>query len=262
MFTNNQTGYYGVREDILPMTNASKRLPIVFCLDVSPSMGWKEGNNSSSIELLNAAVANFVQELKKDAKARAAAEIAFVTFSTNIEMDSEFESISSMKTPTFKPVRRGGTQMAAAVLRSIEKIEEGRRQLENSEIGYYAPFMVLVTDGNPDKNDDPAKYNRALALVKSHCDSHIGASEIIVPFIIGVGDNIDAETLNNYSAGFTKGYFPIKGNAHYAQIEFNKVFKMIGNSTKKSIHLNRSGREIVQTIQTDMNELLEDLAGI
>ena len=67
MFTNNQTGYYGVREDILPMTNASKRLPIVFCLDASPSMGWKEGNNSSSIELLNAAVANFVQELKKDA---------------------------------------------------------------------------------------------------------------------------------------------------------------------------------------------------
>ena len=262
MFNDNQKRHSGVVEDVIPMTNASKRLPIVFCLDVSPSMGWKEGHNSSSIELLNAAVSNFVQELRSDAKARTAAEIAFVTFSTNIEMDTEFESIGSLKTPTFTPVRRGGTQMAAAVLRSIEKIEARRRQLEKSEIGYYAPFLVLVTDGNPDKNDDLEKYNRALALVRSHCDSHIGASEIIVPFIIGVGDNIDSETLNNYSAGFTKGYFPIKGSARNAQLEFNKVFKMIGNSTKKSIHLNAAGREIVQTIKADMNELLEDLSGI
>lgn len=262
MFNDNQKRHSGVVEDVIPMTNASKRLPIVFCLDVSPSMGWKEGHNSSSIELLNAAVSNFVQELRSDAKARTAAEIAFVTFSTNIEMDTEFESIGSLKTPIFTPVRRGGTQMAAAVLRSIDKIEARRRQLENSEIGYYAPFLVLVTDGNPDKNDDLEKYNRALALVRSHCDSHIGASEIIVPFIIGVGDNIDSETLNNYSAGFTKGYFPIKGSARNAQLEFNKVFKMIGNSTKKSIHLNAAGREIVQTIKADMNELLEDLSGI
>lgn len=248
-------------EDKIQGFNTSKRLPIVFCLDVSPSMGWKEGNNSSSMELLNAAVSNFIKELKQDAKARSAAEVAFVTFSTNIEMDTEFESINSLKTPLFAPVDRGGTQMAQAVLRSIEKIEQRRTQLENSEIGYYAPFMVLVTDGNPDKNDNAAKYNQALAQVKSHCDSHIGASEIIVPFIIGVGDHIDSETLNNYSKGFTKGYFPIKGNASKAQVQFNKVFQMIGNSTRKSIHLNGATAEIINTIQNDMNDLLADLAG-
>lgn len=248
-------------EDKIQGFNTSKRLPIVFCLDVSPSMGWKEGNNSSSMELLNVAVCNFIRELKKDIKARSAAEIAFVTFSTNIEMDTEFESISTLKTPIFAPVDHGGTQMAQAVLRAIEKIERRRSQLENSEIGYYAPFIVLVTDGNPDKNDDVIKHNQALALVKSHCDSHIGASEIIVPFIIGVGDHIDSETLNNYSKGFTKGYFPIRGKASRAQVQFNKVFQMIGNSTKKSIHLNGAASEIINTIQNDMNELLADLAG-
>lgn len=248
-------------EDKIQRYNTSKRLPIVFCLDVSPSMGWKEGSNSSSMELLNASVNNFIKELKQDIKTSSAAEVAFVTFSTNIEMDTQFESISTLKTPLFAPVDRGGTQMAQAVLRSIEKIEQRRVQLENSEIGYYAPFMILVTDGNPDKNDDVAKYNQALAQVKSHCDSHIGASEIIVPFIIGVGDHIDAETLNNYSKGFTKGYFPIKGNASKVQYQFNKVFQLIGNSTRKSIHLNGSATEIINTIQTDMNDFLAHLAG-
>ncbi len=248
-------------EDRIQGYSTSKRLPIVFCLDVSPSMGSKRGNNSSSMELLNAAVSNFIKELKRDAKARSAAEVAFVTFSTNIEMDTEFESINSLKVPSFGTVKRGGTQMAQAVLRSIEKIERRRIQLEDSEIGYYAPFMVLVTDGNPDRNDDMTKHNQVLDLVRSHCDSHIGASEIIVPFIIGVGDRIDAETLNNYSKGFTKGYFPIKGNASKARVQFNKVFQMIGNSTRKSVHLNGAASEILDEIQNDMNDLLADLAG-
>lgn len=247
-------------EDKVQGFNTSKRLPIVFCLDVSPSMGWKEHGNKSSMELLNEAVGNFVKELQQDSKARAAAEVAFVTFSTNIEMDSNFESVGSISVPKFSPVTHGGTQMAAAVLRSIEKIEARRKQLENSEIGYYAPFLVLVTDGNPDNNDDSVKQNRAMSLVKSHCDSHIGAEEIIVPFIIGVGDNVDTKTLNSYSAGFTNGFFHIRGNASKSS-QFSKVFKMIGNSTKQSIHLNGSAAKILKTVQNNMNDLLADLAG-
>ena len=248
-------------ENRIPITNTSKRLPIVFCLDVSPSMGWKEGYNSSSIELLNAAVNNFIVELKQDTKARAAAEVAFVTFSTNIEQDTDFESVSSLPTQFFTPVARGGTYISMAVLRCIDKIEQRRRELENSEIGYYAPFLVLVTDGDPDNIDDQVMYNRALAAVRSHCDSHIGASEIIVPFIIGVGDHVVSETLTKYAEGFTRGYFPIRGDANRARIQFNKVFQMIGNSTRKSIHLNGTAKEVLFTIQNDANDLLADLAG-
>ena len=249
-----------MQEDRVQGWNTSKRLPIVFCLDVSPSMGWKEGKNSSSIELLNAAVSNFIEELKHDVKARSSAEVAFVTFSTNIEMETEFESINKIKIPVFSAVEKGGTQLSKAVIRSIDKIEERRNQLDNSEISYYAPFMVLVTDGNPDRNDDKEKYNKALEMVKSHCDSHIGASEIIVPFIIGVGDHIDEETLNNYSKGFTKGYFPIKGNASKVKYQFNKVFQIISSSTRKSIHLNSSAEEVLKTIKKDMDDFLDDLS--
>lgn len=250
-----------VKNDRRPNTNTSKRLPIVFCLDVSPSMGWQIGMNSSSIDLLNVAVNNFVKELQDDPKARTCAEVSFVTFSTNIEMDTEFESIGTLHAPNFQPVEEGGTQMAQAVLRSIQKIEARRKQLENMEIPYYAPFLVLVTDGNPDENDIPAMQASALSAVKSHCDSHIGAAEIIVPFVIGVGDHISPKTLNSYASGFTKGYFPISGTAGKAKMQFNKVFQMIGNSTKKSIHLNGRASEIISTLQNDMNDLLRDLSG-
>jgi len=247
-------------EDTVQRFNASKRLPIVFCLDISPSMGWHDASNTTSIELMNEAVSNFITELKQDPKARASAEVAFVTFSTNIEMDSEFESVGSISIPRFSTVDKGGTQMAAAVLRSIEKIEARRKQLEDNEIGYYAPFLVLVTDGNPDNNDNSQKQMQAMSLVKSHCDSHIGAQEIIVPFIIGVGDNVGSQTLSSYSAGFTAGFFHIRGNASKSS-QFSKVFKMIGNSTKQSIHLNGSAEKILRGIQRNMNDLLADLAG-
>lgn len=249
------------KNDAVQNRNSAKRLPIVFCLDVSPSMGWKVGSNSPSIDLLNEAVHNFVAELKSDPKSKASAEIAFVTFSTNIEMDTEFESVSTLRVPKLKPVEEGGTQTAQAVLRSINKIEARRRELENSEIPYFAPFLVLVTDGDPDDTDDGNRQQQALAAVKSHCDSHVGASEIIVPFVIGVGDRMVSESLTKYSAGFVKGYFPITGSAGKAKMQFSKVFQLIGNSTRMSIHLNGKvgGSEIIKTIRTDMDELLLQL---
>lgn len=246
-----------------PMMNASKRLPIVFCLDVSPSMGWRTHGNSSSIDLLNAAVSNFLNELRADAKVSACTEVALVTFSSAIKMDTSFESISTLKAPKFRAVWRGGTNLSEAVLRSIEKIENHRKELENNAISYYAPFLVIITDGDPDGADDTAKQMQAVAAVKKYCESHVGASEIIVPFVIGVGDHISSNTLNEYAAGFTPGYFPIRGTAENVKINFQKAFKLIGNSVKKSINLNgkQSTEECVSTIQPDMEAFWRELVG-
>lgn len=242
-----------------PMMNASKRLPIVFCLDVSPSMGWKTHGNSSSMDLLNAAVTNFLEELKADPKASASAEVAFVTFSSNIKMDTSFESINALKAPKFRAVWRGGTNLSEAILRAIEKIEIRRKELERNETPYYAPFLVIITDGDPDGADDITRQMQAVAAVKRHCESHVGAEEIIIPFVIGVGDHISSNTLNEYAAGFTKGYFPIRGAAEKMKAKFKKVFQLIGNSTKKSIKLSGKTEETISTIKCDMDEFYNDL---
>ncbi len=249
-----------------PVMNSSRRLPIVFCLDVSPSMNWEVFGSDTAMELMNEAVKRFISDLNEDAKIRTCAEIAFVTYSSGIELDTEFYPVKNLEVPRFKAVKEGGTQTSMAVLRSIEKIEEHRRDLENMDIAYYAPFLVLITDGNPDENDDPTLEQRALKLVKSHCSSSVGASEIIIPFVIGVGDFINPETLKKYSAGFVDGYFPIKGSSGtIARIKFNKVFQMIGNSTKKTVNLNKSikaQQQVIDIIGADMGDLIGELREI
>ena len=71
--------------------NTIKRLPIVFCLDVSPSMNWDVDDTSiSPIELLNNSVNLFIREINTDGRTKSAAEVAYVSFSTNIELDSPF----------------------------------------------------------------------------------------------------------------------------------------------------------------------------
>lgn len=244
-----------------PMLNASKRLPIVFCLDVSPSMGWRTHGNSSSIDLLNAAVSNFLKELSANSQASACAEVAFVTFSSNIKMDTSFESISAVKAPKFRAVWRGGTNLSEAVLRSIEKIENRRKELEDKHIPYFAPFLVIITDGDPDGADDITRQMQAIAAVKKHCESHVGAAEIIVPFVIGVGNHISGNTLNEYAAGFISGYFPIKGTAERVKVNFNDAFKLIGNSTKDTVSLNKKTEEKISIIQNDMEAFWRELVG-
>ena len=99
-----QTGRFG---------NTSKRLPIVFCLDVSPSMNWDVDNSDIiPIDLLNDSVNTFIREINSDGRTKSSAEVAYVTFSTNIEVDSQFMPARNLDNIHLKTVREGGTNMA------------------------------------------------------------------------------------------------------------------------------------------------------
>lgn len=250
------------KKDRLQLFNSARRLPIVFCLDISPSMGWRIGNNRASIELLNDAVNQFVDELREDVRACSGAEIAFVTFTHKIEMETEFQSINSIPRQTFKTVNDGGTSLSKAVLRSFEKIEKHRQMLSDAEIPCFAPFFVLVTDGDPDTADyeEQILEAKALKMMKSHCMNGIPSSEFIVPFVIGVGDHVNPDTLNRYASGVGPGYFPIKGGSSDASVRFGKVFKMIRNSASQSFRP-AAQSEMLEMIQNNMDELYRDLLG-
>ncbi len=241
--------------------NSARRLPIVFCLDVSPSMGWRIGNNSASIELLNEAVNQFIEELRADIRACSSAEIAFVTFTDRIEVETDFESVRTLPRQTFKTVEKTGTSLAQAVLHCIKKIENHREKLSDMETSCFAPFFVLVTDGDPDINDpeEPLLEGQALNALLRHCGNGVPASEFIVPFVIGVGDHVNPERLDRYASGVGPGHFSIKGQTADAQIKFGKVFKLIRNSASQSVRDPKS--EMIQMIQSNMADLYADLIG-
>lgn len=237
-----------------------KRLPIVFCLDVSPSMNWDIDNRDiSPMELLNQSVNTFISEINTDGRTRSAAEVAYVSFSTNIEVDSPFMPARNLDDIHLKTVAKGGTNMAQAVLRSYEKLDQRIREYAQNGIRHNAPFFVLVTDGNPDDNDDNFLQDRAIATVNEHCNSHQGADGIVIPFIVGVGRRVDKKTLLRYSEGFTNGFFHIRGNSQQVQTCFSDVFRVISNSTKASVHLNLSANEVIESIRATMNNGVSDL---
>ena len=129
-------------------------------------MNWDVDNSDIiPIELLNDSVNTFIREINSDGRTKSSAEVAYVTFSTNIEVDSQFMPARNLDNIHLKTVREGGTNMAQAVLRAYEKLEQRVAMYEQMGLRYNVPFFVLVTDGNPDDNDDNELQKRAIETV-------------------------------------------------------------------------------------------------
>ena len=118
--------------------------------------GQQRHHSDIPIELLNDSVNTFIREINSDGRTKSSAEVAYVTFSTNIEVDSQFMPARNLDNIHLKTVREGGTNMAQAVLRAYEKLEQRVAMYEQMGLRYNVPFFVLVTDGNPDDNKPSA----------------------------------------------------------------------------------------------------------
>lgn len=232
-----------MKEDIVTndvSVNSTKRCPIVLCLDISPSM--KINNRSQN---LNKAVGVLLNELEKDKKTNASAEIAVVTFSTDVTSTSRFEPINYWKGKTFTPLEHGGTNLSSAVLKSIELIENRLDELDGHEIENYIPFIVLVTDGDPCGTDIPANQEKSINAVWQHC---VG-SPLIAPYIIGVGEQVNEALLDRYAEKFTRKAIILDDENQDA--DFKELFAFIGNSIKNSL----KG-------EGDVGELYERIRGV
>ena len=212
------------------ISKTSKRLPIVLCLDVSPSMSL-----NNRIENLNKAIELFYDELCKDPRVLSSAEVAIITFSTDILDDTDFETIDYIDGISFKAVEHGVTNLSKAVLESIKKIEDRVDELDYFDIDHYIPFLILVTDGDPDKTDNQENLEKAIESVLKHCDTNIIPEYLIAPYIIGVGNQIDKSTLDRFAENFTGEAIIIDCDLSDQQFFFDELFTFISNSVKNSL---------------------------
>lgn len=226
------------------VSNTSKRLPIVLCLDISPSMSMNR-----RIENLNEAIKMFYEELKKEPKVFNYAEVAVVTFSTNIEENTEFETLDFLAGKRFSVVKEGGTNLSMAVLTSIKKIEDRLIELYRHKIDNYLPFLVLVTDGDPDQTDNKANLEKAIQSVQRHCETSHFPEKLIAPYIIGVGEQVTEKSLNRFAEKFTGRAIIIDGDASYQRDLFKELFVFIGNSVKNSLKGTGDLKSLYESIQ-------------
>ncbi|MDL0088684.1 vWA domain-containing protein [Campylobacter gastrosuis] len=165
--------------------NPTPRVPVCLCLDTSGSM------IGDPIMELNEGVKLFYEAIKEDEIALFSADIAIVTFGSNgIRVIRDFAGLS---TDDSLPIldANGGTPMAEAVSLALEILDKRKNEYQNKGVDYYQPWLVLMTDGQPDSlqnlEEPIAKINELINNKK------------LTIFPIGIGDNVDMNILAKFS---------------------------------------------------------------
>ncbi|PZF71931.1 vWA domain-containing protein [Taibaiella soli] len=153
--------------------NPESRCPCMLLLDTSGSM------SGLPIQELNNGIQTLKEELIQDSLASKRVEIAMITFGPTT-LESDFQTVDN-----FYPKRlttTGDTPIGAAVTMGVELINKRKQVYKENGIGYYKPWIILITDGAPTDN-----WSHAAQLIKEG-----EANNRFAFFAIGVeGANMD-----------------------------------------------------------------------
>lgn len=121
--------------------NPEPRCPCVLLLDTSGSM------SGPKITQLNEALRmSFAEELQSDSMAAKRVEVAIITFGPARTLQ-EFVTADAFVPPTLEAA--GDTPMGIAIRRAVDLVADRKAAYKANGIGYYRPWIFLITDGAP-----------------------------------------------------------------------------------------------------------------
>ena len=126
--------------------NYEQKCLCVLALDVSGSM------QGQAIDELNKGLQAFRQEVTNDFIASQRLEISIVTFGSQVQCIQEPTLISQADMPTLTAL--GTTKLVSGVRKAIEIVEQRKQWYKETGQNYYRPMIVLITDGEPDPDQD------------------------------------------------------------------------------------------------------------
>lgn len=198
--------------------NYEQKCPCVLLIDTSFSM---EGE---SIKELNEGLQLFQRQVLKDLTTTARLEICIITFDSNIKLIQNFALLDSFDMPTL--FVEGTTKMVEGLKVAIQKIEERKDYYKNTHQQYYRPYIILITDGapDPDQNIEEIKED----ILQGEDGNHF------VFWAFGV-EQADMQMLRKISNRYPPRY--IKG------IDFSTFFKWL-SSSMTTISNSRVGEKV------------------
>ncbi len=134
--------------------NYEQKCLCVLVLDVSGSMS---GNR---IDAVNQGIKKFQQELQANFVAAQRIEVAIVTFGSTVETIVQPKLSADFEMPKLKTA--GSTKLVDGVRMAINIVEERKNWYKSTGQTYYRPWIMLVTDGEPDSDQDVAGLSREL----------------------------------------------------------------------------------------------------
>lgn len=126
--------------------NFEQKCHCILVLDVSGSMAGEP------IDQLNKGLQDFQKEVMNDFTASQRLEISLITFSSTVQCIQEPALITDFQMPILSTT--GTTKLVDAIRMAIEQVETRKAWYKNTGQTYYRPIIVLITDGEPDKDQD------------------------------------------------------------------------------------------------------------
>jgi len=127
-------------------TNYEQKCLCVLVLDVSGSM------YGTRISELNRGLQEFYKEITDDESTSQKLEVSLVTFNHLVRTAQEPALVENFTMPTLKA--DGSTALVNAVNEAIDKVAARKQWYKDSGQNYYRPWIILMTDGEPDDDQD------------------------------------------------------------------------------------------------------------
>ena len=188
--------------------NYEQKCLCTLVLDVSGSM------SGQPIAELNEGLKKFQEEVLNDVVATNRLEVSLITFGQNIHIEQNPALMDHIVMPEL--LAGGGTPLVDAMRLAIHKTEERKLYYKQTGQTYYRPFIVLITDGEPDTNQD------VLGL-KSEIEEMVNANKMVI-YAVGV-QGADLKKLKDL---MPSNFPPLK----LSGLKFSEFFKWLSASMK------------------------------
>ncbi len=93
-------------------------------------------------------VSQFVEEVQTDEMASCSVEAGVISFGHNVELVQPMMTVDDIEVLP-KIDANGMTPMGAALELAIDTLEQRKQEYKKFDVSYYQPWLVLMTDGEP-----------------------------------------------------------------------------------------------------------------
>jgi len=126
--------------------NYEQKCPCVLVLDVSGSM------KGQPLDELQEGLRVFKESATSDFVASQRLEVSLVTFNDGVQVLQPFALLGGDAFPSLSA--SGTTKLVDGVRKALALVEERKAYYRTTGQNYYRPIVVLITDGQPDSDQD------------------------------------------------------------------------------------------------------------
>ena len=134
--------------------NYEQKCLCVLVLDVSGSMRGKR------IDELNKGLQDFYNEISADETTSQRLEVSIITFGSFAKTIQTPKLVENFTMP--KLTAEGSTVLVSAVNQAIDLVDERKNWYKSTNQTYYRPWIILMTDGEPDDDQNVDKLSERI----------------------------------------------------------------------------------------------------